>query len=386
MIRILHLILLFLAFGMSAQSFEIGRTTITFIDASRGNRSIASEIYYPANSAGINVPVVSTTSESFPVLSFGHGFLMSWDAYQNIWEALVPQGYIMIFPKTEGGASPSHLEFGKDLSFVISQMALLNLNSSSIFYNRISDKSALMGHSMGGGAAFLAVQFSNEIDAILTLAAAETNPSAITAAGNLTIPALVIAGTNDCVTPTNTNQLPMYNVLNSECKTYISITGGNHCQMANYNLFCSIGESTCSPSPTISRTEQHQLLNPSMLYWLDYQLKSNCSAGDSFQQLLTSSVGISSVNNCEYCALNILELNESELFKAYPNPFQNEIRISAFPNQLLKIECYNMHAELVYKEAISAFTRINTEDWASGIYFIKCTDQKHKVSVFKLVK
>jgi pimeloyl-ACP methyl ester carboxylesterase len=386
MIRILHLILLFLAFGMSAQSFEIGRTTITFIDASRGNRSIASEIYYPANSAGINVPVVSTTSESFPVLSFGHGFLMSWDAYQNIWEALVPQGYIMIFPKTEGGASPSHLEFGKDLSFVIGQMALLNLNSSSIFYNRISDKSALMGHSMGGGAAFLAVQFSNEIDVILTLAAAETNPSAITAAGNLTIPALVIAGTNDCVTPTNTNQLPMYNVLNSECKTYISITGGNHCQMANYNLFCSIGESTCSPSPTISRTEQHQLLNPSMLYWLDYQLKSNCSAGDSFQQLLTSSVGISSVNNCEYCALNILELNESELFKAYPNPFQNEIRISAFPNQLLKIECYNMHAELVYKEAISAFTRINTEDWASGIYFIKCTDQKHKVSVFKLVK
>jgi pimeloyl-ACP methyl ester carboxylesterase len=386
MIRILHLILLFLAFGMSAQSFEIGRTTITFIDASRGNRSIASEIYYPANSAGINVPVVSTTSESFPVLSFGHGFLMSWDAYQNIWEALVPQGYIMIFPKTEGGASPSHLEFGKDLSFVIGQMALLNLNSSSIFYNRISDKSALMGHSMGGGAAFLAVQFSNEIDAILTLAAAETNPSAITAAGNLTIPALVIAGTNDCVTPTNTNQLPMYNVLNSECKSYISITGGNHCQMANYNLFCSIGESTCSPSPTISRTEQHQLLNPSMLYWLDYQLKSNCSAGDSFQQLLTSSVGISTVNNCEYCALNILELNESELFKAYPNPFQNEIRISAFPNQLLKIECYNMHAELVYKEAISAFTRINTEDWASGIYFIKCTDQKHKVSVFKLVK
>ncbi|HQX03011.1 MAG TPA: T9SS type A sorting domain-containing protein [Flavobacterium sp.] len=386
MIRILHFVLLFSTFGISAQSFEIGRTTITFIDASRGNRSIASEIYYPANSAGINVPVVSTTSKSFPVLSFGHGFLMSWDAYQNIWEALVPQGYIMIFPKTEGGASPSHLEFGKDLAFVISQMALLNLNSSSLFYNRVSEKSSVMGHSMGGGAAFLAVQFSNEIDAILTLAAAETNPSAIAAAGNLTIPTLVIAGTNDCVTPTNTNQLPMYNALNSECKTYISITGGSHCQMANYNLFCSIGESTCSPSPAISRTEQHQLLNPSMLYWLDYQLKSNCSAGDSFQQLLTSSVGISTINNCEYCALNILELNESELFKAYPNPFQNEIRISAFPDQLLKIECYNMHAELVYKETISAFTRIYTEDWASGIYFIKCTDQKHKVSVFKLVK
>lgn len=384
--RNLHYILLFSTIVTLAQSFEIGRTSITFIDASRGNRSIASEIYYPANASGINVPVVSTTSEAFPVLSFGHGFLMSWDAYQNIWEALVPQGYIMIFPKTEGGASPSHLEFGKDLAFVISQMTILNQNSSSIFYNRISEKSSVMGHSMGGGAAFLAVQFSNEIDAILTLAAAETNPSAISAAANLTIPALVIAGANDCVTPTNSNQLPIYNALNSECKSYISITGGSHCQMANYNLFCSIGESTCSPSPAISRTAQHQLLNSSMLNWLNYQMKSNCSAGNSFQQLLTSSIGISSMNSCEYCTLNILELNESELFKVYPNPFQNEIRISALPDQLLMIECYNMHAELVFKETISGFTRIKTELWASGIYFIKCTDQKHKVSVFKLIK
>ena len=147
----LILILLFLLNNnLFAQPFQIGHTTLTFIDTSRNNRNIATEVYYPADVAGNNVPVTTANLNKFPVLIFGHGFGMTWDAYQNIWEALVPQGYIMIFPKTEGGASPSHLEFGKDLAFVINQMSLLNLNSSSIFYNRISDKSALMGHSMGG--------------------------------------------------------------------------------------------------------------------------------------------------------------------------------------------------------------------------------------------
>jgi hypothetical protein len=51
---------------------------------------------------------------------------------------------------------------------------------------------------MGGGSSFLAVQYNPAITAIANLAAAETNPSAIAAAANITIPALVIAGANDC--------------------------------------------------------------------------------------------------------------------------------------------------------------------------------------------
>lgn len=137
-----------------AQPYSIGHTTLNFIDASRNNRSISTEIYYPANTVGNDVSVVSNNSLKFPVLVFGHGFLMTWDAYQNIWESLVPNGYVIAFPKTEGGFSPSHLEYAKDLSFVINQMNELGANSASIFFHRISNMNAIMGHSMGGGAAF----------------------------------------------------------------------------------------------------------------------------------------------------------------------------------------------------------------------------------------
>lgn len=103
---------------MLAQTYQIGHTTINFTDVSRGNRVIATEVYYPADIAGDNVPLAND-NVVFPTLSFGHGFVMTWDAYQNFWTSLVPNGYIVLFPKTEGSISPSHLDFGKDLAFVL---------------------------------------------------------------------------------------------------------------------------------------------------------------------------------------------------------------------------------------------------------------------------
>ena len=147
------LFFIYLNFGIltNAQSYQIGHTTLTFIDATRGNRSVATEIYYPADVAGDNMPLTTQNTFQFPSLVFGHGFVMTWDAYQNFWQALVPNGYIMAFPKTEGSFSPSHLEFGKDLAFVINQINLLGTQSNSLFFNRVSNMNAVMGHSMGGG-------------------------------------------------------------------------------------------------------------------------------------------------------------------------------------------------------------------------------------------
>ena len=188
-----------IAFNFSySQPFQIGHTTINFIDASRSNRAIAVEVYYPSDTAGDNVAITNTTSVAFPVLCFGHGFVMTWDAYQNFWSFLVPNGYIMVFPKTEGSISPSHIDFGKDLSFLIDQMNALGNNSSSIFYNRISSMNCVMGHSMGGGASFLAAQINPNIKTLLNFSPAETTPSAIQAASSITIPSLIFAGVNDC--------------------------------------------------------------------------------------------------------------------------------------------------------------------------------------------
>jgi predicted dienelactone hydrolase len=184
---------------LKAQPYSVGHTTLSLTDASRSNRSIPVEVYYPAATAGDNVPV--SGNKKFPVIAFGHGFVMTWDAYKNIWLALVPEGLIVAFPKTEGSASPSHSEFGKDLAFVVSAMDLQGKNASSPFYNKVDTMNCVMGHSMGGGAAFIATSVSPKIKFIATLAAAETTPSAVKAAASLKIPSLVVAGGNDCTIP-----------------------------------------------------------------------------------------------------------------------------------------------------------------------------------------
>lgn len=374
-------ILLFLIFSTMpvwSQPFAIGHTTISFIDASRGNRSIATEIYYPADSNGDDVPLTATTTQSFPVLTFGHGFVMTWDAYQNLWEALVPKGYIMAFPKTEGGLSPSHGEFGKDLAFVSSQIFNLGMLQSSPFYNRVSVMNAVMGHSMGGGAAFLAPQYNSNITTIVTLAAAETNPSAIGAANNINIPALVVAGSNDCVTPPVSNQELMYNALVSACKTFVSINGGSHCQMANSNFLCNFGEATCTPQPTITRDQQHIILEAYLGLWLDAQLKADCVAGLNFNTLINSDSPVTFQKNCTQCEpLETSAVQKKNRVTLFPNPFSSVLHISNVDKEQVTINLYDGAARLLLSSiVVGEQDYIDTTTLAAGMYWyeIKSSD------------
>ncbi|NNT71444.1 T9SS type A sorting domain-containing protein [Flavobacterium sp. IMCC34852] len=369
-----------------SQPFQIGHTTINFTDASRNNRVIATEVYYPADVSGDNVSM-TTVSGTFPVLSFGHGFVMTWDAYQNVWNALVPNGYIMVFPKTEGSLSPSHLEFGKDLAFVLDQMTVLNTNVSSVFYNRISTMNAVMGHSMGGGASFLAAQLNSNIKTLVNFAAAETNPSAITAAASISIPSLLFSGANDCVTPPNAHQIPMYNGLAGNCKTLISITGGSHCQMANSNFFCNVGESSCSPQPTISRAVQQTIINTYLLPWLDYQLKGNCSQGNLFDTQIVADNAITFQKNCLQCNGLSVAVSEAESFiKVYPNPAGDYIKIEGKASESYQIKIADSHARIISEKSFMHSTTIETETLAHGIYLYTVLCNGKVIGTGKIIK
>jgi len=287
---------LFISKHMSAQVFQIGHTTITYTDPSRSSRSIATEIYYPTVTTGTSVPVSAGT---FPVIVFGHGFVMTWDAYQNFWEDLVPQGYIVVFPKTEGSFSPVHAEFGKDLAFLVTKLQSESAtNASSLFYNHVNTKSAIMGHSMGGGSSFLGAEYNTAITTMVSFAAATTTPSSITAAQHVSVPSLVFSGENDCVAPAPANQIKMYDSLSSLCKTFISIKGAAHCEFANYNLNCAFGESTCSPAPTITRTQQQDATSDFLRLWFEYYLKDSCSAWTTFNDSLSLSPRITHYQSC----------------------------------------------------------------------------------------
>ncbi len=291
----------------SVAQYAIGHRTITFNDPSRTGgfgsgggpgRQIQTEIYYPATSAGTATPVASGV---FPVITVGHGFVMSWDAYQNLWDYFVPKGYILAFPRTEGGFSPSHNEFALDLRIVNERMKLEGSNVSSPFYQKISSKTAIMGHSMGGGASMLAASGYTQIATVVGLAPAETTPSAITAAGNISVPALIFSGAQDGVTPPATHHIPIYNAIpTTVCKTFVSITGGAHCYFANPNFNCDFGESTSSTGISITRATQQTKTQRILEQWFKFKLKTDCDAFQSFQDSLTNMTGITYMQNCTY--------------------------------------------------------------------------------------
>lgn len=327
-------LLLLLACGLvlssQAQPFQIGHTTITFNDPARTGgfgsgggpgRQIQSEVYYPALTPGTDVAVATG---DFPVIVFGHGFVMAWDAYQNIWDELVPEGYIMVFPRTEGGFSPSHSEFGLDLAHLVGEMQSLNTDNTSLFYTHVTAKTAIMGHSMGGGASFLAAENNTSIETVIGLAPAETTPSAIGAAPNVSVPALVLSGSSDGVTPPVDHHLPIYNGLGSNCKYFVSATGGAHCYFANTNFNCDFGEGTSSSGISISRAEQHAIMFNYIKPWLAFKLKSDCQELTSFQSSLTTDPDITYLESCNLSApivsstggLNICQGDSVELFSS----------------------------------------------------------------------
>lgn len=389
MIKIYLILFVILAVPNSnSQSFQIGHTTITFIDPSRNNRSIATEIYYPADVAGDNVALTTSNSLKFPSLVFGHGFVMTWDAYQNFWETLVPNGYIIAFPKSEGSFSPSHLEFGRDLAFVINQMNILGTLNTSMFFNRVSPKNAVMGHSMGGGASFLSVPLNPNITTLVNFAAAETTPSAITASTSISIPSLIFAGANDCVAPSTTNQIPLYNGLTSACKTYISLIGASHCQMSNNNALCNFGENTCTPTPTISRSVQHAKMFSYLLLWLNYQLKSYCSQGAIFDSQIISDAEITYQKNCIQCnpflssEFNSLD-NEIILF---PNPANDFIYIKGIDHKEYLLKIRDTNSKVVLQLKISGSQNIDISKLSSGVWFYEVIDSNQNRSKGKFIK
>lgn len=283
---------LLIAFSASAQ-FPIGERTITYNDPARSNRAIECEIYYPGVSAGNNVDVATG---SFPVVVLGHGFAMGVNVYNNWWEEFVPEGYIFVLPTTEGSLipAPSHNDFGLDLRFMATTMQAENGNATSPFYQHVSDRTGIMGHSMGGGATILGASSFAGVDCIVGLAPAETNPSAISAASGVTAPALILAGEDDSVTPPNDHHIPIYNALGSSCKTYVTIANGSHCYFANYNFNCAFGEMIPG---SLSREDQLDLSYALILPFFEYFLKDSCDEWNTFQSELATQSNVESFSN-----------------------------------------------------------------------------------------
>ncbi len=325
--KLLPLIFVLFCFSAFAQ-FPIGNRTITYNDPARSNRAIECEIYYPSVSSGSNV---DAAAGEFPVIIFGHGFTMQPTAYPNWKDEFVPEGYIMVFPATETGFSPNHEAFGLDLRFLASEMQNAGTDNSSPFYQRVLDRTAIMGYSMGGGATFLAASGFAGVDCIVGLAPAETNPSAVTAATSITAPVLVLSGTSDGVTPPADHHIPIYNGVGSACKYFVNIQDGSHCYFASSPGLCSLGEFTPG---SLSAADQQAVSYAVCHPWFDYFLKDDCDAWDEYETALSTETNLGTIDSdCPNSAPIItdnsgtLESDNQANYQWYldGNPLSNEI-------------------------------------------------------------
>lgn len=309
--------------------YSVGYKVITITDQSRF-RNIITNVYYPATTNGTDAPIVDNGTK-FPVVSFGHGFVMSSLAYQWLAQALASSGYIVGFPATEEGI-PNHATFGKDELFVARALKNYGDSLSSFLYQKTNGYNAVGGHSMGGGASYLAMNNVTDITTFFNFSAAETfalyGIVATAAAKNILRPGLVFTGSKDCVAPPNTNSKLMYQNLASEYKFFANIKDGSHCQFADADKTpCEAGELlACFGTTYISRVDQQNRVLLLLKPWLDFWLKRDCAAITTFYT--NASANLSNIDTLQSKVIDcsalstLTSIKQNKNFKAeiYPNP------------------------------------------------------------------
>ncbi|MDZ4822954.1 MAG: T9SS type A sorting domain-containing protein [Flavobacteriales bacterium] len=349
--------------------FEIGHTAISFYDSSR-DRDVTTEIYYPSESTGDDVVMSNGT---FPLIVFGHGFVMPWSDYENIWTHLVEQGYVMAFATTEGGFFPNHENFGLDLAFIVEAMMDESINGTSIFYNHLNDKQAIMGHSMGGGASWLAASGNDEIETIVGLAPAETSPSAISAANDVIVPALLLSGSADAVTPSANHHTPIYENTASDCKAFVNIIDGGHCGYADDGTLCDIGEIGFSG---MSREVQQEITHELLSLWFGYYLKNVSENLAEFENYFDNSVDTELTSNCSF--VSVVQTPTSSIWEEIrPNPALEYVQVNNNESSFLTIinstgiESFVFALDLHDKVSVLDISRL-----PSGVYFARWDNPK----------
>jgi dienelactone hydrolase len=348
--------------------FLVGNTTASFTDITRSNRQISCEIFYPASSSGPDAPIANGM---FPYIVFGHGFVMNYTAYETLANALVSSGYVLIFVETEGGFAPSHADFGLDLAYVADDFFEVNATAVSFFQSHLIDRCAIMGHSMGGGATWLAATTSASVDCIAGLAPAETNPSAIAAASNVNVPALVLSGSSDAVTPPADHHIPIYEGTASECKIFVDILNGSHCGYADSGSLCDFGEFGFNG---LSRAEQQVITHDLLLAFFDFHLKEMASGSAVLQNYDSSESNVEMLVEC----LSSVPHSDSQGMLAFPNPCTESLFLESDASGSMTFSVMDLTGKVV-ESGIVMFSNkraeVNTIQLPAGVYTILVNDQ-----------
>ncbi|HEY0813207.1 MAG TPA: dienelactone hydrolase family protein [Pseudonocardia sp.] len=134
-----------------------------------------------------------------PAVAFGHDWLQPVARYADLLRHLASWGFVAAAPSSHRGPLPSHAGFAADLRTTLDVCAGVRLGDGRISVD--ARRTALAGHGIGGGVALVAAAGRERVRAVVTLAVAQTYPSALDAARRITVPVLHLAAGKDMVAP-----------------------------------------------------------------------------------------------------------------------------------------------------------------------------------------
>lgn len=134
-----------------------------------------------------------------PAIAFGHDWLQPAERYADLLRHLASWGIVAAAPSSHRGALASHAGFAADLRTTLDVCAGVRLGDGRISVD--SRRTAFGGHGIGGGAAVLAAAGHPRVAAVVSLALAQTHPSALDAARTVTVPTLHLTAGTDAITP-----------------------------------------------------------------------------------------------------------------------------------------------------------------------------------------
>ncbi|MGB1480447.1 MAG: serine aminopeptidase domain-containing protein [Flavobacteriales bacterium] len=292
--------------SLTGQS-QITQFTHVLVDADRGDREIPVEFWHDAS---------LTSPAALAVIA--HGFAMTPADYDDLSEHLVEAGYVIGRLDTETGFAPSHLDFALDMVYVVEHAA----EEVEALSGLLNDAQALVGHSMGGGAAWLAAaELGSTLEALVGLAPAETTPSAQAAGQDVEAASLVVSGTSDAITPQATQHIPLYESLTgSTCRAFVSLIEGGHCGFADAGTLCDFGEITFAG---MTREEQQELSFAAVADFLSCHLDSDAQGMANLEETANQNGNVELTLACDWTGL----AEVSEVGVVAPNPASSWVRV-----------------------------------------------------------
>lgn len=346
-------------------AFGHGWVDISFSDTTLADTIISARVHYPSLTTGLNEPLLGGL---YPTVVFGHGFNLFYDDYELLASHLASWGYIVIAPNVQNGFVVDHGEYAREMASSLRYIQNEGSRTGSQFLGSIIGKTGVYGHSMGGGAAGLLHTEYPNIDAVVGMAAAETNPSAVSALASNTAPYLAIGAEEDNVAPESSNAIPMYAASGGN-KVHVSITGGAHCKFTDANTICDI----VSDPGSIDRSRQIELTTRYLTAFYNVYLYGDSSyktflCGDSI--LTDEAAGyVTAQSNLSNCPIAVgVEVAENEtLLKVFPNPAENVIQM----NGEGFVEIWGMNGKKLWENEVNGETRLDVAAWPRGLYLVR---------------